>query len=143
MAARLGAKAIGVDVNPHCLKLSRARAAASRLAARIDVYEYDLTKIADHPRFAEATVLYAYLMPQPIAALQPMLRGAVRAGKRVAIYCTSGLSKTPGNGIGDLTPSAEGYMGLVRVFGGETTTAATASTSRGETTTTTTAAAAR
>ena len=117
MAARLGATAIGVDVNPHCLKLSRARAKASGLADRIEVYEHDLTKITEHPRYQATTVIYAYLMPKPIAALEPMLRAAVHAGKRVAIFCTSGLTAKPGNCIGDLVPSAEGCLGMVRVFG--------------------------
>lgn len=117
LAARLGATAIGVDVNPHCLKLSRARAKAARLEERIEVYDYDLTKIVEHPRFGAATVLFAYLMPKPIAALEPTLRAAVHAGKRVAIYCTSGLSAKPGNCVGDLLPSAEGCLGMVRVFG--------------------------
>ena len=117
MAARLGATAIGVDVNPHCLKLSRARAKASGLADRIEVYKHDLTKIMEHPRYQATTVIYAYLMPKPIAALEPMLRAAVHAGKRVAIFCTSGLTAKPGNCIGDLVPSAEGCLGMVRVFG--------------------------
>lgn len=61
-------------------------------------------------------MLYLYLMPKPIAALEPLLRNAVDEGKRVAVYCTSGCSRSPGNCIGDLVPSQQALMGMLRVF---------------------------
>ena len=62
MAARIGASAIGVDVNPHCLRSSRRRATAEGLETFIEICDFDLTQIRSHPRYAEATVLYLYLM---------------------------------------------------------------------------------
>ena len=73
MAARVGASAIGVDVNPHCIRASRRRAAKAGLEASIDICEFDLTKVRSHPRFEEVTMLYLYLMPKPIAAAERLL----------------------------------------------------------------------
>ena len=116
MAAKVGASAIGLDVNPYCLRASRKRAAKAGLEASIDICEFDLTKVRFHPRYEEATILYVYLMPKPIAALKSLLLKAVDEGKKVAIYCTSGCSHTPGNCIGDLVPSHLALMGMLRIF---------------------------
>ncbi len=68
-AARLGARAIGIEYDPELVELSRARAAAAGVAARAtfataDLFETDLSP---------ATVITMFLLPDLNARLRPRL----------------------------------------------------------------------
>jgi hypothetical protein len=116
LAAHRGARAIGVDVNPFCLRRSRERVARTGLGALIKVLDFDLTRIDEHPCYAEATVVYVYLFPKAVAQLESQLRRAVADGKRVVVYCTTGATDTPGNRIGDLPVAGEAHLGMLRLY---------------------------
>ena len=77
-AARLGARAVGVEYDPELVALSRARAAAAGVAERAafvaaDLFEVDL---------APATVVTMFLLPELNAKLRPRLL-ALRPGTRI------------------------------------------------------------
>ena len=68
-AARLGARALGVEYDPELVELSRARAAAAGVAERAtfvaaDLFETDLS---------QATVITMFLLPDLNARLRPRL----------------------------------------------------------------------
>ena len=121
-AAKLGACAIGIDVNPWCLKRARAAAAkaidsaGSPLSERIEVLEHDLADLPSLPRYPDATVVYVYLYPKAISKVMLTLQQAVDDGKRVVIYCTSGCSASPGNLISGRAQTAEGHLGMLRLY---------------------------
>ena len=115
-AGRLGCRAVGFDVNPFCIRRSRAAAAAAGLSHLVEVANRDLFALAEHPRFLEASVVYVYLVPKVVARLEPLLRAAVDSGKRVLIFCTTGGSATPGNVIGSLIPARISCRGRLRMY---------------------------
>ena len=116
-AARLGARAIGFDVNRSCLERSRATALQEGLT-HVEVIDHDILQLAGHPRFEAATIVYVYLQPRCIDSLKSLLIAAVTAGKRVVIYCTTGVLKTAaaGNTLGELTPTGIAMGGLLRLY---------------------------
>ena len=119
--ARLGARAVGFDVNPWCLTRARVAAERAGVSDRVEVVDADFLLLGGHPRFQAATVLYVYAIPRVIQRLRPLLRDAVAAGKRVVIYCTSGASAVPGNLLGDETlPAAEAMGGRLRLYSAAT-----------------------
>ena len=115
-AARLGAHAIGFDVNSWCIERSRAAASSAGLSALVEVIEADMFALDAHPRFLAATVVYVYLVPRVIARLQPLLLAAVARGQQVVIYCTTGAHERPGNELGELRPAALAMGGLLRLY---------------------------
>ena len=77
-AARLGARALGVEYDPELVELSRARAAAAGVAERAtfvaaDLFETDLS---------QATVITMFLLPDLNARLRPRLL-ALEPGTRI------------------------------------------------------------
>jgi len=112
-AARAGARCVGFDVDPGCIAATRASVQEAALADRVEVLEHDFMHLAGHPRWEEATVVYAYLLPQVIRSLEPLLRGAVERGARVMIFCTSAGR---GNVIGDMPAAAQAVCGLLRMY---------------------------
>merc|ERR1712046_333883 len=100
--------------------LAKARKAVLRagLSNRVEVVERDIMSLHGDPRFEEATVVYAYLLPDVIKRLEALLRDAVEAGKRVLIYCTTGHwdRASAGNLIGSMEPMAEAMMGMLRMY---------------------------
>ena len=121
-AARRGAKkAIGFDVNPWCLQRSRDAAERAGCSDLVEVINYDMFALEEHPKFQCATVVYVYLIPRVIAKLKPLLLSSVARGQRVVIYCTTGQSsERPGNELGDLKPAAQAMGGLLRLYSRET-----------------------
>ena len=110
-AESLGARAVGVDVNPYCIERSRAAAKRACVSHLVTVINHDLLTMDSHPCFADVSVVYVYLVPKAIDALQPLLRQAVKAGKRVCIYCTSGC-----NGVQGVAPVTEAMRGMLRLY---------------------------
>ena len=73
--------------------------------------------LLDHPLFGAATVVYVYLVPKLVKRLEPLLTRAVKNGKRVLIFCTTGGSSEPGNAIGGLAPTRILMRGMLRLYG--------------------------
>lgn len=143
-AARRGARAIGFDVRRSCLAQSRSAAERSGLSHLIEVVEHDIMCLTTHQAYARATVLYVYLIPRVIEELEPTLRRAVRDGKKVLIYCTTGCesmsdakrrtggevlssaghgscsyvprSMVAGNALGGLVPARQAMLGMLRLY---------------------------
>eukprot|EP00931_Biecheleriopsis_adriatica_P101327 TRINITY_DN76491_c0_g1_i1.p1 TRINITY_DN76491_c0_g1~~TRINITY_DN76491_c0_g1_i1.p1 ORF type:complete len:196 (+),score=37.88 TRINITY_DN76491_c0_g1_i1:44-631(+) len=115
-AGGYGARCVGFDVDPCCIRTARRAVEEANLTHRVQVLRYDLVACGDHPSFQEATVLYLYLIPKAVQRLQPLLESAVKAGKRVLIYCTSGTRDMPGNRIGNMQPAAEAMLGMLRMY---------------------------
>ena len=116
--ARLGAHAVGFEVNEWCIRRSRRAAERARVGALVEVVDADLLQLDRHPRFTASTVVYVYLMPKVLRRerLQALLRTAVAAGKRVVIYCTSGASREPGNVLDGVEPAARAMGGVLRLY---------------------------
>lgn len=77
-AARLGARAVGVEYDPELVALSRARAAAAGVAERATFVAADLFEVD----LAPATVVTMFLLPELNAKLRPRLL-ALRPGTRI------------------------------------------------------------
>ena len=77
-AARLGARAVGVEYDPELVALSRARAAAAGVAERATFVAADLFEV----ELAPATVVTMFLLPELNAKLRPRLL-ALRPGTRI------------------------------------------------------------
>lgn len=77
-AAKLGAKAIGVEYNPDLVKFSRQNAVREGVARKVqfvegDIFEYD---------FSKATVISMFLLPEINMKLRPKLLN-MKAGTRI------------------------------------------------------------
>lgn len=116
VATRVGARAIGFDVNPWCLRTASKAAEAAGVGSRVQVVEHSFLSFTEHPCFKDATVVYVYAMPHVVERLQPTLRQAVAAGKRVLVYCTSSDCTPGSNGCGTMTPSAVALSGKLRLY---------------------------
>jgi len=91
-AAALGARGVGVDVNPRRLEECRRNAARAGVTARVrflqqDMFEVDLRK---------ATVVLLYLLPSVNLRLRPKLEAELRSGARIV---------SNGHDIGDWLPT--------------------------------------
>lgn len=80
---------------------------------RVEIIEHDIMRLDGHPRWQEATVVFAYLLPQVVRQLEPLLRGAVDRGARVLLFCTAAGR---GNVIGNMQPAAQAVSGLLRMY---------------------------
>jgi SAM-dependent methyltransferase len=81
-AAKLGATAMGVDINPQRIKESNENAKAAGVADKVKFYEQNLfdTKIAD------ATVMSMYLLPSINLQLRPRLLSELKPGTRIVSH---------------------------------------------------------
>ena len=68
-AARLGARALGIEYNPDMVEYSRRQAAAAGMTARTSFVKADLFETS----FAEATVLTMFLLPEINRKLRPKI----------------------------------------------------------------------
>jgi len=78
-AARLGARGVGVDLDPQRIREARANARAAGVEARVEFAEGDLFEADVRP----ATVVMLYLWPEVNLRLRPKLLGELRPGARV------------------------------------------------------------
>jgi len=79
-AARdFGARGIGVDIDPQRIAESRANAVAAGVADRVAFRQADLFQMA----FADADVLFLYLLPELNVRLRPRILNELRPGSRV------------------------------------------------------------
>jgi SAM-dependent methyltransferase len=91
-AARDGARALGVEIDPALIAKARANAQAAGVAARVSFRQQDLFETP----LGEATVIALYLLPEMNERLRPRLM-AVRPGTRIIAHRF---------GIGDWQPDA-------------------------------------
>ena len=81
-AAKLGARAVGIDINPERIREARANArkAGLELLVRFDIGDVFNTD------FASATVVTLYLLPDLNLRLRPKLLKELRPGTRVVSH---------------------------------------------------------
>ncbi len=81
-AAQLGARGVGIDIDPVRIQEARARARAASVEDRVELREGDLFE-ADVRR---ATVVTLFLWPEVNLRLRPRLLAQLRPGSRVVSY---------------------------------------------------------
>ena len=81
-AAKLGARGIGIDINPQRIKESKENAAKAGVTDRVTFRTEDLFE-AD---FKDATVVTLYLLPALNLKLRPKLWREVKPGSRVVSH---------------------------------------------------------
>lgn len=80
-AARLGARGVGIDIDPQRIQEANANAEAAGVTDRVRFIQGDIfdTNIP----IAEATVVTLYLLPQLNIKLMPRLKSELRPGTRI------------------------------------------------------------
>ena len=81
-AARLGARAVGVDINPDRIRDARLNAKQAQVEDSVTFVQEDLFK-AD---IKEATVVTLYLLPSVNLKLRPRLWSELKPGTRVVSH---------------------------------------------------------
>jgi tRNA/tmRNA/rRNA uracil-C5-methylase (TrmA/RlmC/RlmD family) len=89
-AAKRGARAVGVDIDPQRIKESNANAQKAGVTDRV---QFILGDIFDpNIKIADATVVTLYLLPSLNGKLQPRLQSELRAGTRVVSHAFHGMT---------------------------------------------------
>ena len=78
-AAKRGARAVGIDLNPKLIVLAKSRALEEGVAERASFYTGDLMQA----NVDEATVVFLWLSPRLNLALRPRLQAKLRPGARI------------------------------------------------------------
>jgi 2-polyprenyl-3-methyl-5-hydroxy-6-metoxy-1,4-benzoquinol methylase len=81
-AARLGARGVGIDINPERIKESNENAAAAGVTDRVTFRNEDLFTSDISP----ATVVTLYLLPARLAKLRPKLWKELKPGTRIVAH---------------------------------------------------------
>jgi len=81
-AARLGARAVGIDIDPQRIKEANENAARNNVTGKVDFRLGDLFE-AD---IREATVVTLYLLPSLNVKLRPRLMEQLRPGTRIVSH---------------------------------------------------------
>ena len=81
-AARRGARAVGVDIDPQRIKESVANAEAADVTERVQFLNRDLFEVD----LSRATVVTLYLLPEVNMRLRPKLLEELRPGTRVVSH---------------------------------------------------------
>jgi protein-L-isoaspartate O-methyltransferase len=82
VAARIGLRAVGLDLNPELVAAARANAERADLASRVTFHHQD----AFDANLSEATAVFLYLNARANLALRPMLRERLRPGTRLVSF---------------------------------------------------------
>ena len=80
-AAKLGARGVGIDIDPDRIKDATAAAKKAGVADRVKFIEGDLFDPAI--RISDATVVTLYLLPSLNARLMPRLKNELKPGTRI------------------------------------------------------------
>lgn len=102
-AARLGARGVGVDIDPRRIREARANARAAGVEDRVELREGDLFEADVRP----ATVVMLYLWPEVNLRLRPKLLAELRPGTRVVSHA---------HDMGDWEPERTAVVGGARIF---------------------------
>jgi SAM-dependent methyltransferase len=81
-AARLGARAIGVELDPQRIREARANAREAGVEGKVEFREGDLFQADVH----DATVVMLYLWPHVNLQLRPRLLAQLRPGARIVSH---------------------------------------------------------
>ena len=81
-AAKKGARAVGIDIDPQRIKEANARAQAEKVTARARFIENDLFEA----NIGEATVVTLYLLPRLNEKLKPKLLKELKPGTRIVSH---------------------------------------------------------
>jgi ribosomal protein L11 methylase PrmA len=102
-AAKRGARAVGVDIDPQRIREARANARAAGVEGRVELRQGDLFE-AD---VAPASVVMLYLWPEVNLRLRPKLLAELRPGTRVVSHA---------HDMGDWRPQRTAVVGGARVL---------------------------
>jgi precorrin-6B methylase 2 len=102
-AARRGARAVGVDIDPERVREARANAKAAGVEDRVEVREGDLFETDVRP----ATVVALFLWPAVNLKLRPRLLAELAPGSRIVSYW---------HDMGDWKPVRTVEAGRARVY---------------------------
>jgi cyclopropane fatty-acyl-phospholipid synthase-like methyltransferase len=86
-AARMGARAVGIDIEPVRISEANEAAAKAGMAERVRFVEQDFHQ-AD---ITSATVVALYLYTREMTKLKPKLRAQLKPGSRVVAYQFNGM----------------------------------------------------
>ncbi len=81
-AAKKGARAVGIDIDPQRIKEANANAKAEKVADKVRFIENDLFE----SDISEATVVTLYLLPRLNEKLKPKLLKELRPGTRIVSH---------------------------------------------------------
>ncbi len=81
-AAKLGARGVGVDINPERIKEANENAQAAGVTDRVKFINEDLFKTD----ISSATVVTLYLLPARLAKLRPKLWKELKVGTRIVAH---------------------------------------------------------
>ena len=81
-AAKLGARAVGIDIDPQRIKEANENAARNGVTAKVDFRQADLFE----SDIREATVVTLYLLPSLNVKLRPRLMEQLRPGTRIVSH---------------------------------------------------------
>ena len=89
-AARLGARGVGVDIDPQRIKEANANAEKAGVTDRVkfilgDIFDPNIT-------ISDATVVTLYLLPSLNGKLQPRLQSELKPGTRVVSHAFHGMT---------------------------------------------------
>ena len=102
-AAKKGARAVGIDIDPQRIKEANARAQAEKVTARARFIENDLFEA----NIGEATVVTLYLLPRLNEKLKPKLLKELKPGTRIVSHAFD---------MGDWTPEEKVSVGSSTVY---------------------------
>ncbi len=81
-AAKMGARGVGIDINPERIKESKQNAAAAGVTGRVEFRNEDLFEADIH----DATVVTLYLLPSLNVKLRPKLWRELKPGTRIVSH---------------------------------------------------------
>lgn len=101
-AQRFGARGVGIDIDPVLLAKARTRAEAAGVSDRITLRQENLYET----QFADATVVFLYLLPHLNLRLLPQLRRQLQPGACIVSHQFD-LGDWPPDQVVPLIPSEE------------------------------------
>ena len=102
-AAKLGARAVGVDIDPERIREARANVARAGVEDRVELRQGDLFEVDVSP----ATVVTLYLLESLNLKLRPKLQRELRPGARIVSQSFS---------MGDWKPAAQDTVNGTSVY---------------------------
>ena len=102
-AAKKGARAVGIDIDPQRIKEANARAQAEKVTGRTRFIENDLFEA----NIGEATVVTLYLLPRLNEKLKPKLLKELKPGTRIVSHAFD---------MGDWAPEEKVGVGASTVY---------------------------
>jgi SAM-dependent methyltransferase len=102
-AAKKGARAVGIDIDPQRIKEANANAKAEKVTDKVRFIENDLFE----SDISEATVVTLYLLPRLNEKLKPKLLKELKPGTRIVSHAFD---------MGDWAPEQKAMVGGTTVY---------------------------